>query len=42
MRGLLLLGFYDVSSADIQKSGWRQIGRQVGSTWKDGKYLTWC
>lgn len=42
MRGLLLLDFYDVSSADIQKSGWRQMGHQVGSTWKDGKYLTWC
>lgn len=42
MRELLLLGFYDASSADIQKSGWRQIGHQVRSAWKDGKYLTWC
>jgi len=36
----LLLSFYDVSSANNQEPSRRQLRHQVGSTWRDGKYLT--
>lgn len=42
MKQLLLLSFYDVLSANSEEPSWRQLRREMGPTWRDGKYLTWC